>query len=395
MISDWLLGVAAAPALVSTGHLALLTAASARTREPAREKPRTRFVFLIPAHDEETGIARTVKSLKSVDYPRSLFRVVVVADNCIDRTAERARAAGAEVWLRNDTQQRGKGYALSFGFERIVEEPFADAVVVIDADSEAEPGFLRAMDQVVRRGALAAQSASGVLNPNASWRTQLMTLALTLFNDVRSLGRERLGLSCGLRGNGMCLTRALLERHPHRAFSRTEDLEYGIALGRAGVRVHFAEHAWVRSMMTRDEKAAATQRRRWEGGRVELARSLRGPLLREAVKRKDPMLGELALDLFVPPLAKVGALVGAGLLAGAAVSAAHRHVSPGLVPWALSAAFLTAHVARGWQLSGLGMKALSALAHAPGYVFWKLRLKAQKPPAHETGWVRTAREEAA
>ncbi len=50
-----------------------------------------KFAFIVPAHNEELALARTVRSLRAVDYPKSLFDVIVIADNCTDRTAEIAR----------------------------------------------------------------------------------------------------------------------------------------------------------------------------------------------------------------------------------------------------------------------------------------------------------------
>ena len=88
-------------------------------------------------------------------------------------------------------------------------------------------------------GAVAVQAHYGVLNPQASWRTQLITIAKGAFHIVRSRARERLGLSCGIRGNGWCVTHELLQRVPYRCFSLTEDLEYGIQLGLAGLRVGY------------------------------------------------------------------------------------------------------------------------------------------------------------
>jgi cellulose synthase/poly-beta-1,6-N-acetylglucosamine synthase-like glycosyltransferase len=206
-----------------------------------------------------------------------------------------------------------------------------------------------------------------VLNIDDSWRTRLMALGLALFNGVRSLARENLGLSCGLRGNGMCLSTAVLRAHPYRAFSMVEDLEYGIALGRAGVRVRYAHEAQVRSAMVSGAKAAASQRRRWELGRMWLARHLALPLLRDALCTRNPLLFDLAVDLLVPPLSFVALVV----LAGCVVS--------GFAPlWMASAACLAVYVLRGWQVSGIGWKGLGAQRQMAGQLTGFLR--------HELGW---------
>src|SRR5205823_13036076 len=64
--------------------------------------PAHSFAVLIPAHDEETTLPATLRSLAVLDYPPALARVRVVADNCTDGTAAVARAAGAACVVRND-----------------------------------------------------------------------------------------------------------------------------------------------------------------------------------------------------------------------------------------------------------------------------------------------------
>ena len=117
---DVVLSFVAAPVLAACAYLALLTILSKKTR-PHRlpMPPHLRFDLVVPAHDEEADIAATIRSLFSVDYPRDLYRVFVVADNCSDDTAVAARAAGAEVMVRNDRTRIGKGHALAFAFERL------------------------------------------------------------------------------------------------------------------------------------------------------------------------------------------------------------------------------------------------------------------------------------
>ena len=133
--------------------------------------------------------------------------------------------------VRTDAARRGKGHALAFAFERCLADGFCDAVVVIDADTVVSKNLLSAFAARLARGASALQAEYGVRNPGSSWRTRLMTIALAAFHGVRSVARERLGVSCGLRGNGMAFSKALLLTNSPRAFSIVEDLEYGIQLG--------------------------------------------------------------------------------------------------------------------------------------------------------------------
>src|SRR5512142_2854018 len=102
------------PAFAASGYLGILGCFARpprRTPGISKESLRhPRFTFVVPAHNEASGIARTVRSLLSVDYPTDKFSVLVVADNCTDGTKEQADLAGARVIERNDTSKRGKGY---------------------------------------------------------------------------------------------------------------------------------------------------------------------------------------------------------------------------------------------------------------------------------------------
>jgi len=389
-IIDVALVVVAMPAVLACGYILLLTLLSWRLPAPPRSAREIRFDVVVPAHDEAAVIERTVASLRALDWPKDRFRVVVIADNCTDQTAALARAAGATVLERQDTTRRGKGYALEFAFERSRADGFAQALVIVDADSEASPNLLEAMAYRIERGEEAIQADYGVLNPLAAWRTRLMTIAITAFHVVRSRGRERMGVSCGMRGNGWCVTHELLRRIPYQAYSLAEDLEFGITLGLAGCRIAYVDEAHVYGEMVSREAAARKQRERWERGRAELVRTMTLPLLRAWLARRSAVCLDLALDLLVPPLSWVALNVMLLLVAAAAAT----WWDPARIGWlwlaAACAAALWLHVLRGWQLSGIGLRGLIDLARVPFFLLWKLRVMLSRRTTQ--GWVRTERE---
>ncbi|MDB6086185.1 MAG: glycosyl transferase [Gammaproteobacteria bacterium] len=381
------------PAIFAGLYLLLCTVLSARPRRPPLSMRQLRFDVIVPAHDEASGIARTVASLRRLDWPQDRFRVRVIADNCTDMTASIASAAGAEVLERTSQSDRGKGYALAYAFEHSRSERWADAVVVVDADAEASPNLLEAFASRIERGACAVQAHYGVLNPMASWRTRLITIAKASFHIVRSRARERLGVSCGVRGNGWCVTHELLQRVPYRAFSLTEDLEYGIDIGLAGYRVEYADEADANADMVSGAQAAGKQRQRWEAGRFQLVRTKTLPLLKAAVRRRSLICLDLALDLLVLPLSYV--VLDIVLLLILAAIGSWRHVSlwPGM--WlgvgVACTACVVLYVVRGWQLSGIGAKGILDLAKAPGFLIWKVLLMLRRRSTTE--WIRTDRED--
>jgi cellulose synthase/poly-beta-1,6-N-acetylglucosamine synthase-like glycosyltransferase len=384
-----------APTAGAVSYLAALTLLSRRPPALGRPASRFRFVIVVPAHDEAGGVAATVESLLAVDYPAALRRVVVIADNCLDDTAARARAAGADVMVRHDPARRGKGHALSYAFDRLLAEGWADAVVVVDADTVVSPNLLDAFTARLAGGALAVQAEYAVRNPAASWRTLLMAVALGAVHSLRSLARERLLLSCGLRGNGMCFSVSLLRAVPHDASSIVEDLEYGIRLGEAGHRVHYAHEARVYGEMPAGEAASRTQRRRWEGGRWRMARAHAVRLLVRGARLRDRVALDLALDLLVPPLATLVAITALGLAASAALSWRAGHLVGAAWAWLGCGLGLVGYALRGWQLSGTGIKGLLACRFVPGYVAWKLLLGLRRSGHADREWVRTARADEA
>lgn len=106
-------------------------------------KRRPSVAAVVPAFDEEATIARTVKSLLSLE---SVGRVVVVADGCRDATIQEALGAGATVLAA--AGRRGKGRAIEEALDRIVPAP--NVFVFVDGDvgdTAVEAGKL--VDEVV------------------------------------------------------------------------------------------------------------------------------------------------------------------------------------------------------------------------------------------------------
>lgn len=381
--------LAAAVVLPVWLYLFVLTLLSWTKKAPPPDTSRC-LVCVVPAHNEEGGIANTVRSLLAAGYPHEKRRVLVVADNCSDATAERAREAGADVLVRFDDERRGKGFALEAAFAHVLKDEWAQGVIVVDADTVVAPNLWRAVSARLAHGDLALQVTNAVRNPEAGWRPKLQSIAMAMINGVRSLGRERLGLSVGLRGTGMAFARETLERVPHKVYGVVEDVEYGVRLGMQGIRVAFVPETWIQSDAPVSAQASLSQRRRWEGGRIALMRSLLPRVWQAAVAKRSRVLLDLAIDLMVPPISYPALLVVLGVALEAAHVAITGELSLAAPLWAFSAFALFVYVMRGVAFSGTGMGGVFALAAAPAYVMWKLVVA--KPWRATGAWVRTQRE---
>lgn len=386
----------AIPAAGAAAYLLVLAIAAAGSGHPALRavagEPEPLVALVVPAHDEALLVGRCVSSLLAQDWPASRMRVVVVADNCSDSTAEVAGRAGAEVWARRDELQLGKGHALRWAFDRLLEDsPAPDAVVVVDADSVAERGLVRHLVAAAGSAGV-AQADYMALDTPGSTRTRLVSVAMRLFHRVRLGGRARLGLPAALVGNGMAFRADILRRHPWDAFSGVEDLENTLRLRMAGVRVAFAPGARVHGPVPTGATATVRQRQRWEGGRFHVMR-LWLPRLTTAVLRGRVDLLDALVDLAVPPLSILTSVVAVGLLASSALALAHAVNWAGAIAWAAAAAILVAYVGVGFVAAGANRADVLALLAVPGFLALKMITYARLLRGFEPDrWDRTERE---
>ena len=371
-------------------HLLLAVASFGWHALPPR-RPTSRLTVLVPAHDEEALIRCCIESLVDQTYPRALYEIVVIADNCTDRTAELARDAGAAVLVRDDPEAPGKGQALRWAMDRLLARPNrADAVVIVDADSRADREFLERLARPFEDGAQAVQGES-LLVDDGTPQAALRAAAFLLINRVRPAGRAVLGLPSHLAGNGMLFASALLAAHPWSAFSSTEDLEYGISLRLAGVPVAFARGAVLRSPAAPTAAAAAQQQLRWEGGKAHVARRYVPRLLGAAVRTRKASLLEAAFELASPPLGLLAAAAVAGTGAWVALAATDVVRAWSLAPWVASDLAIPLYVLVGLRAADAPAAAYRALAHAPILVARKLGGAHRLLTFRADTWVRTER----
>jgi len=354
--------------------LALAAGFGRRVESPATGVQLTRLAVVVPAHDEERLVAACIDSLRAQSYPSELYRIIVIADNCTDRTAEVAEGAGAEVMIRmSGPDARGKGHALRWAMDALLsaaDRP--DAIVVVDADSVCEPGMLSALQHELATGHQVVQADYSLAVEPGSIRSELVAAAFLLFHRVRFSGRARLGMAANLVGNGMLFGRQVLEQHPWNAFTGVEDLEFSIQLRLAGIETRFAPGAHISGPGAASRSGAVRQRMRWEGGRFHAVRTYLLPLVRTAASRRDPRLLDAALDLATPPLSLLGMLLAAGSALTAAAVMLHAEPAWALAPWLVGLASIAVFVIVGLRAARAPAGTWRALLGAPAFLAWKV-----------------------
>jgi len=353
-------------------YLLVLSIAALLHSEPdQRLTPTSRLAVLVPAHNEAPVIARCVQALRAQSYPRHLYEVVVVADNCSDQTARIAAEAGAQrVMTRRCPAGGGKGGALRWALDQLlVGDGAPSAVVIIDADSIPAPEFLTALVQPFESGRARVVQGISLLTPGDSGAPSLGVIAFMLFNRVRPMGRAVLRLRpTNLMGNGMLLARSVLLEHPWRAFTSSEDLEYSITLHLAGERIELAPGAVLPSAAAPTAEAARRQRLRWHGGRAHLSRVWVPRLVGRAVCERRPSLLGVALGLSFPPLGLLSAITLAGALLDVALVLLGAGAGWSLLPWLTALTAIALSVLVGLRAAHAPPAGYRALLRAPLYV---------------------------
>lgn len=378
----WVLCVGASVPVLVLAVECLLGSFGGPSRATADHAPPV--TVLMPAHDEASGIERAVVDVLS--QLRIGDELIVVADNCSDDTAALAAGLGARVVVRNDSDRRGKGYALEFGSAHVTSNPNL-VVIVIDADCSPEPG---AIHQIATTAAKLNAVVQGtyLLTPGAgsSAMVRLSCLAFLLKNLVRQRALRRLTGAALLQGSGMAFPYPIFQRVDWRAGSLVEDLELGMDLLLSGDRVVFDDAALFTSQAS-SHKATVGQRRRWEHGAL-LSMGQFAPRLICAGLAGRPRLLVLALDQLVPPTALLIALAACvallGLLLGGFATPLMLLLSSLLL---MGTGILVA-----WLRYGRSLVPVAMLPEAIRYILWKVPVALQFVTRRERSWVRTGRE---
>ncbi|PIE70101.1 MAG: hypothetical protein CSA22_09445 [Deltaproteobacteria bacterium] len=381
--------------LLFLGILAFFSLKSRKLDSTAADGQRELPVFgvLIPAHNEEKLLFKTLETLNAAAYPKEKCLVHVIADNCTDATAQIAVAAGVDCHERKDEVNQGKGFALRFGLKKILENSTIDAVVMLDADALVSKDFFIRLAVDLEQGARIIQGRYRVADPDDGWLRHLTALAMDLKQLWQYPGLHRFGIFPPLRGSGMCFRRDILEKYGWDSTSLTEDFDQSITFLEQGEQVVFDVQAVVDHYMPRDLTAAAVQRMRWSAGEIETGKKRLLRQLRKAIIKRHPVALMHVLYLGAPPFSVNFAVSCVAMLA--ALLAVLLGASPAVLFFSGALVILhSAYFLLGTSEIGMGNKTLGAMLFIPFYAVWRIMIHSKaifRSPKIKVNWIRTPR----
>lgn len=243
-----------------------------------------RIAAVIPARNEAAVVPQLIASLLAQHYPRALFDIYVVPNNCDDDTEAAAVGAGAKILSCAEPVSR-KGDVLRQAFAQLSATGNYDAYCVFDADNVAHPDFLCSVNDAFNAGYDAAQGFRDSKNPFDSWVSGGTTVFYWFMSRVFNESRARLGLNCHLNGTGFMVTDALVKRLGWDTHTLTEDLEFTGLCALNDARIGWMPEARVYDEQPITLRDSAIQRRRWTAGSLQCFRRYSARLFKKGTPR--------------------------------------------------------------------------------------------------------------
>jgi cellulose synthase/poly-beta-1,6-N-acetylglucosamine synthase-like glycosyltransferase len=345
--------------------------------------------IVIPAHNEAVCIESTLASIKRASTINE--KILVVADNCSDDTANIARNLGATVIERFDAYNKGKGYALDFGFQYLKANS-PDVVVVIDADCTVHQGTIGRLANLAVKTNRPVQ-ATNLLKPpeNFTPRHAVSTLAFLVKNLVRQRGCSRLGIPATLTGTGMAFPWSLITQVRFASSNIAEDKQTGLDFALAGYTPIFCERALVTGYFPKHKQAENSQRTRWVHGHLQTLLTQVPKLLFAAIKQKRLDLIAIALDLSVLPVSLLIMLWFVSATTGLFFSAVFATWQLAIIFGIEGLCIITA-ITSAWFKFGRTDLPARTLVTIPFYIVWNLGIYLSFLFKPQTTWVRTERD---
>lgn len=262
-----------------------------------------KFMAIIPAHNEESVIANLVESLKQQDYPKDLYDIYVIADNCTDNTAKIASDSGAIVLKRFDEAHKTKGFALNWFLKQKIEENADyDAFCVFDADNIVDKNFLKAMNKKLCQGEEVVQGYRDIKNPTDSWIASGYAIFYWMMHKFYHLARYNLGLSPLLNGTGFMVKFDLVKPNGWQTITLTEDIEFSLINIAQGRKLGWATEAIVYDEQPVSFSQSWSQRSRWTVGHLQCMKHYTKKLANGVKENKTLMNFDGLLYMFGIPM---------------------------------------------------------------------------------------------
>jgi len=356
-------------ALLSFIYLVMLAVNGVKVQRRKGYQDQPHFSILISVYNEELTLPSLLDSLENLDYPKSLISVLFVADHCTDNTVLVIKKSGFRV-IERTGGELGKAVSIKYGINKIMDGMKGDGgyLAIFDADNVIDSDFLNSIVRALSKNIMVYQGNTTIENKYQSIFTRLNYINYCATNRFKELARSQAGLSCRLRGQGMVFNKSIIDQFSWDASTLVEDQEMLIDLVLKDYRVSWVYDAHVGSVIPSSISDSFVQRKRWSGGKNEIALSAIIRLLKKSIKDFDIVALDLMIDFLLPSYSVLICMI----MLGTALSAIFLETTSFLVFGfiGLLVAFFTYYLLAA-RLESIPLKILFSIVFSPAYIVWR------------------------
>lgn len=274
--------------------------------------PKHKFKILVACRNEEDVIASLIESINNQNYPKDMYELCVIPNNCTDNTRDIAVKLGARV-IDCQGNTRCKGDALRYAFSLLSAEEF-DSYIVFDADNVVHPNFLMRMNDACSEGFRVAQGYRDSKNPSDNWISGSYSIYYWMQNFFFNKSRMNVRASASINGTGFMVKKEVIDKQGFNTITLTEDIEFTAQCAINNIRIAFVEDA-----ITYDEQpvswtASWKQRKRWSTGAHNCLKIYGMKLIQSFIKNKNMLSLDMAMNFLSPFMQVLGTVIMAIML---------------------------------------------------------------------------------
>lgn len=246
------------------------------TRDYEILEDKLKFLFLVPACNEENVIADTLKKIKELNYNKALYSVTCLVNNSSDNTFNISSKYNRTLDIKfSPNEAKGKPYVLQKYFNTEDEWKNYDYIIILDADNIINQNFLKEMNsQILTYGKdniTVVQGYLGVKNILTSFMSAGYSASYFVANRTIQYAKYRLGLNSTIGGTGFSLNTNYIKEFGWNPRTYTEDFELQVELSLANKRTLWNHQAIVYDEKPNSILASHKQRLRWSQGHWRVA----------------------------------------------------------------------------------------------------------------------------
>lgn len=288
----------------------VLTSITAFTNVKKRQiksyKPKSNFKIIVACRNEENVIASLIESINLQNYPKDLYELCIIPNNCTDNTRKIALDLGARVIDCENC--KCKADALRCAFDKTQYEEF-DAYIIFDADNVVHPNFLTRMNDALQSGYKVAQGYRDSKNPKDNWISGSYSIYYWMQNFFFNRARMNVKSSASINGTGFMVEKGVIDTYYFDTLTLTEDIEFTAQCAINNIQIAFVQDA-----ITYDEQPISwsnswKQRKRWSTGAHKCLKLYGMKLIRSFIKNRNMLSLDMILNFMAPIMQVVGSMV--------------------------------------------------------------------------------------